>query len=103
MAMDQKAREALKKIDSCCDGRELVRISKQRVGENKEVIGVSCLNPILDWLFRGCSGMGESPKKPSFLKICHANPTMMNPDTVVAYLKKIQKKYKSRDAPLEFC
>ena len=69
MAMDQKAREALKKIDSCCDGRELVRISKQRVGENKEVIGVSCLNPILDWLFRGCSEMGESPKKPSFLKI----------------------------------
>ena len=93
----------MEKIDSCCDGHELVRIAKQRVGEKKEVIGISCLNPILDGLFRGCLGMGESPKKPSFLKTCHANPTMMNPGTVVAYLKKTQKIYKSRDALLEFC
>ena len=33
MAMDKKAREAVEKVDSCRDGRELFRIVKQRVGE----------------------------------------------------------------------
>ena len=40
--MDQKAREAMEKVDSCCDGLELFRIAKQRVGEKKDV-GVSCI------------------------------------------------------------
>ena len=43
MAMDQKAREAAEKVDQCRDGRELFRIAKQRVGEKKDTIGVSCL------------------------------------------------------------
>ena len=43
MAMDQKAREAAGKVDQCRDGRELFRIAKQRVGEKKDTIGVSCL------------------------------------------------------------
>ena len=43
MAMDQKAQEAVKKVDSCFDGRELFRIAKQRVGEKNDVAGVSCL------------------------------------------------------------
>ena len=43
MAMDQKAREALKKTDLCRDGRELFRISKQSVSEKKDVAGVSFL------------------------------------------------------------
>ena len=43
MAMDQKAREAVEKVDSCRDGRELFRIAKQRVGEKKDAVGVSCL------------------------------------------------------------
>ena len=34
MAMDQKAREALEKVDLCRDGRELFRIAKQRVSRN---------------------------------------------------------------------
>ena len=38
MAMDQKAREAVEKVDSCRDGRELFRIAKQRVGEKKDVV-----------------------------------------------------------------
>ena len=42
MAMDQKAREAVEKVDLCCDGRELFRIAKQRAGEKKDVVGVSC-------------------------------------------------------------
>ena len=42
MAMDQKAREAVEKVDLCYDGRELFRIAKQRAGEKKDVVGVSC-------------------------------------------------------------
>ena len=33
----------MEKVDSCRDGRELFRIAKQRVGEKKDVVGVSCL------------------------------------------------------------
>ena len=43
IAIEQKAREAMDKVDSCRDGRELFRITKQRVGKKKDVIGVSCL------------------------------------------------------------
>ena len=43
MAMDQKAREAVKKVDSYCDDREFFRTVKQRVEEKKDVIGVCCL------------------------------------------------------------
>ena len=42
MAMDQKAWEAVK-VDLCHDSRELFRIAKQRSGEKKDVVGVSCL------------------------------------------------------------
>ena len=41
--MDQKAREAVEKVDTCRDDRELFRIAKQRVVEEKDVVGVSCL------------------------------------------------------------
>ena len=41
--MDLKAREAVEKVDSCRDGHELFRIAKQRVGEKKDVVGVSRL------------------------------------------------------------
>ena len=47
------------------------------------------LQPYLDEPFRGCSR--------------HTQPTMMKLSTVILYLKKIQKKYISRDMPLEFC
>ena len=43
MAMNKKAREAVEEVDSCRDGRELFSIGKQRVGEKKDVVGVSCL------------------------------------------------------------
>ena len=33
----------MEKVDLCRDGRELFRIAKQRVGEKKDVVGVSCL------------------------------------------------------------
>ena len=41
--MDQKAREAVEKVDSSRDGRELLRIAKQRAGEKSDVVGISCL------------------------------------------------------------
>ena len=42
MTMDQKAREAVEKVDSCRDGRELFRIVKHRVGE-KMLLGLVIL------------------------------------------------------------
>ena len=42
MAMDQKAQEGVE-VDSCRDGSQLLRIAKQRVGEKKDFVGVSCL------------------------------------------------------------
>ena len=41
--MDQKAWEVVEKFDSSDDGHELFRIVKQRTGEKKDVVGVSCL------------------------------------------------------------
>ena len=35
-------------------------------------------------------------------KICHTYPTMMKLGTLILYLKKIQKIYKSHDTSLEF-
>ena len=43
MAMDQKAHKAVEKVDSYHNGRELYRIAKQRPGEKRDVVGVSCL------------------------------------------------------------
>ena len=40
------------------------------------------------------------PKRPPLLKICHTYPIMIKLVTVVPYLKKIPKIYKSRDIPL---
>ena len=45
---------------------------------------------------------GRAKAKKTLPKICHIYPTMMKLGTVIPYLKKIQKIYKSRDTPLEF-
>ena len=36
-------------------------------------------------------------------KISHTYPTLMKLDTVISYLKTIQKKYELRDTPPETC
>ena len=38
MAVDQKAQEMVEEVDSCCDGRELFRIAKQRLGRIKMLL-----------------------------------------------------------------
>ena len=43
-------------------------------------------------------GVGNTP----FYKICHKHPTVVKLGTVLPYLRKIQKIYKSRDTPLSF-
>ena len=55
-------------------------------------------NPIQMGLFGAAHGWGA--KKPP--RICCTYPTVMKLDTVLPYLKKIQKIHKSRDTPLEF-
>ena len=61
-------------------------------------------NPIQDGLFWGLftNGGGGGFFAPS-PKIRHTYPTVMKLGTVIPYLRKIQKMYKSRDISLEFC
>ena len=71
------------------------------------VLRVYMFNPIQDGLFWSCSRMGidgggKKPPPYPLPKICHTYPTMMKLGTVITYLKKIQKMYEVRDAPLEF-
>ena len=40
MTMDQKAQEAVEKVDSCFDGHELLRIAKQRARKKRDIVGV---------------------------------------------------------------
>ena len=47
----------------------------------------------------GWSGAFWSPLP----KICHTYPTIMKLGTVIPYLRKTQKIYKSRDTSLDFC
>ena len=51
-------------------------------------------------LLGGVHGLGGGKKSP-LPKICHTYPAMMKLGTVIP--KEDQKKYKSRDAFLEFC
>ena len=44
----------------------------------------------------------EAAKSP-LPKICRTYPKMMKLGTLIPYLKKIQKIYKSQDTPLKFC
>ena len=37
------ALKVVEKVDSCRDGRELFIIAKQRAGEKRDVVGISCL------------------------------------------------------------
>ena len=55
--------------------------------------------------FGAAHGWGGGVQKAPlpFPKICHTYPAMMKLGTVIPYPKKIQKKYESRDTPLEFC
>ena len=51
-------------------------------------------------IFEAAHGWGTKKAPPP--KICHTYPTMIKLGTVMPYLKKIQKTYKSRDKPLDF-
>ena len=48
--------------------------------------------------FRAAHGWGGL-----FVKIRHTYPTMMKLGTIIPYLRKIQKMYKSRDTFYDFC
>ena len=45
----------------------------------------------------------EAKKKKTLPKMCHTYPIMMKLGTLIPYLKKFQKPYKSHDVQLEFC
>ena len=52
-------------------------------------------------LFGAAHGCVGEKKAPSLKSVTHS--AVMKLGTVMAYLKKIQKIYKSHDAPLDFC
>ena len=52
--------------------------------------------------FGTAHGWGEGFLSP-YPKICRSYPTMVKLGTVVPYLRKIRKIYKSRDTSLESC
>ena len=60
-------------------------------------------NPIQDGLFLGLLTDGGAFLVPHLPKIRHRYPTMIKVTTVIPYLRKIQKMYKSCDTFLEFC
>ena len=49
MAMDEKAREAVEKVDSCRDGCGLFRTAKTKAGEKRDVVVVICLKDESGW------------------------------------------------------
>ena len=63
---------------------------------------VFAFNPIQDGPFRSCSGWWGGPQRYYCLKSA-THPAMMKIGTLIPYLKKIQKIYKSCDTPLELC
>ena len=63
---------------------------------------VAGLNSIHDGPFRGLLTDG-GVQKGLLPKICQTYPTKIKLGTVMPYLRKIQKIYKSRDTPPEFC
>ena len=63
-------------------------------------------NPILTLFRMGFFGAAHGLGRafwPPLCKIHHTYPTMMKLGTVIPYLRKIQKMYKSHDTSLEFC
>ena len=60
------------------------------------------LKPLQDGRSWGCSQI-VGQKGSISLKFVSPTRTMMKPGTIMLYLKKIQKIYKSRDIFLEFC
>ena len=60
------------------------------------------LNHIQDGPFRDCSRMGEGGQKDPLSLKSVTHPTMMKLAKVIPYPKKFQKRYESRDTPLEF-
>ena len=69
----------------------------------KQVIFKFALTLFRMGFFGAAHGMGGAGKKAPLPKICHTYPAMMKLGTVIPYLRKIQKMYKSRDTFLEFC
>ena len=77
---------------------ECVRHLAVRSGKR---IGISPLTLFRVGILGALTDVGGG--RPSLPKICHRYCTMMKLGKVIPYLKKIKKKYESRDTPTEFC
>ena len=81
-----------------------LKLSKAQISkliQCEEFLG-RLLGPLLTLFRMGFFGAGHGWGG-TLPKICHTYPTMMKLGTVIPYLRKIKKIYKSRDTSLEFC
>ena len=86
---------------------QITMINKQKLPKSIQALHVFLsLTLFRMGLFVAARGWGQWVAKsppPLNPKISHTYRTMIELDIVIIYLKKIQKLYKSRDTPLEFC
>ena len=71
-------------------------ISRKTIMVIESVMKITILILFRMGIFGAAHGWGEAKRAP-VPKICHTYPTMKKFSTVIPYLKKIQKIYKSRD------
>ena len=81
-----------------------VSFLKPQSGQSASVFEMKTLTLFTMGFFGAAHGRGGGPppKRPPLPKICHRYSTMMKLGTVIPFLKKIQKTYKSRDTALAF-
>ena len=69
---------------------------------SKQKLAISKLTLFRMGLFGAAHGW-EGGQKIPLPEIFHTYPAVIKLGTVIPYLKKVQKIYKLRDTPLEFC
>ena len=76
--------------------------SNLSISSKDTIIGLTLFRMGFFGAAHGCggTGRGEAKRSPSLKSVIY--PTMMKLRTVILYLRKIKKIYKSRDAPLKF-
>ena len=79
-----------------------MKIVLKLLNRSVKIIELCGFNPVQDGHFRGCSLMGYPKKAPPPQNLSHIS-YKMKLGTGIPYLKKIQKKYESRETPFEFC
>ena len=104
-------------VNVCCEGKILnlivflkgfwslllIPLITRIVQATDVIILQEYVSPIQDGSFRGCAWIGEGKKAASLKSVTHTLHWWNLAPLFISYLKKIPKRYKSRDTPLQFC